>query len=71
VGSKKYSDQRSHSCQESAIASPCNKPWSCHNVSACSKLSTFLFIGPYLPLARCIDTINIVPYITKAELHSW
>jgi hypothetical protein len=31
----KYSGQRSRSCQESAIASPCYKPWSCHNASAC------------------------------------
>ena len=35
VGSKKYSDRRSRSCQESAIASPCDKRWSCHNASAC------------------------------------
>jgi hypothetical protein len=31
----KYSDQRSRSCQESAIASPRNRPWSCHNAVAC------------------------------------
>jgi hypothetical protein len=35
VGGKKYSDRRSRSCKESAIASPCDKRWSCHNASAC------------------------------------
>ena len=28
------SGRRSRSCEESAIASPSNKPWSCHNASA-------------------------------------
>jgi hypothetical protein len=32
---RKYSDQRSRSCEESAIASPCDKRWSCHIGSVC------------------------------------
>jgi hypothetical protein len=31
---QKYSGLRSRSCEESANAGPCNKPWSCHNASA-------------------------------------
>jgi hypothetical protein len=27
---QEYSGQRSRSCKESAIASPCDKRWSCH-----------------------------------------
>ncbi len=32
---QKYSGRRSRSCKESAIASPCDKRWSCHYASAC------------------------------------
>ena len=32
---QKYSGRRSRSCKESAIASPCDKRWSCHYDSAC------------------------------------
>jgi hypothetical protein len=31
----KISGRRSRSCRESAIASPCDKRWSCHNASVC------------------------------------
>ena len=33
--SQEYSGRRSRSCEESAIASPSYKLWSCHNARAC------------------------------------
>src|SRR5215217_8830342 len=50
---QKYSGQRSRSCQESAIASPCNRLWSCHNASACGSVLTSYIEGQCRLLYYC------------------